>query len=199
MHQIGKAFLNGLATVLPVALTLYLAYLFAVGAERLMGRAVRLMLPDQYYWPGTGLVLALLAITLIGLIVGLPWLRILFRLNDTLFRSIPIIKTLYATIQDFTFFVTHLRDRADTGRPVRVRLMDEIELIGLVTDSDPAIAGNSADKPHRVLVYLPMSYQLGGYTLLMNRDRLQPVDMTIEDALRFVVTAGIQPAPNTSS
>lgn len=193
MNQIGKAFLQGLATVLPVTLTLYLAWLLAVGAERIMGGAMRLLLPNGWYWPGTGLVLALIAITLIGLVVRLPLMKLLLRLNDAVFRRIPVIKTLYSTISDFTDFVTHLQDRSDTGRPVKVRLWDEIELIGLVTDPDPALANNTgAEETHRVLVYLPMSYQLGGYTLIINRDRLQPVDMPMEDALRFVITAGVK-------
>lgn len=193
MNQIGKAFLQGLATVLPVALTLYVAWLLAVGAERIMGGAMRLLLPNGWYWPGTGLVLALIVITLIGLVVRLPLMKLLLRLNDAVFRRIPVIKTLYSTISDFTDFVTHLQDKSDTGRPVKVRLWDEIELIGLVTDPDPELADNTGEAAdHRVLVYLPMSYQLGGYTLIINRDRLEPVDMPMEDALRFVITAGVK-------
>jgi uncharacterized membrane protein len=193
MNQIGKAFLQGLATVLPVALTLYLAWLLAMGAERVMGSAMRWILPEGWYWPGTGLVLALVAITALGLVVRLPLMKLLLRLNDAIFRRIPIIKTLYSTISDFTDFVAHMQDRQDTGRPVKVRLWDNVELIGLVTDPDPKLADNREDgENHRVLVYLPMSYQLGGYTLLIERDRLEPVDMRMEDALRFILTAGVK-------
>lgn len=164
-----------------------------MGAERIMGRAVRLLLPEGWYWPGTGLVLALIVITIIGLVVRLPLMKLLLRLNDAVFRRIPIIKTLYSTISDFTDFVAHMQDRQDTGRPVKVRLWDDTEVIGLVTDPDPKLANNAeGGDSQRVLVYLPMSYQLGGYTLLINRDRLEPVDMPMEDALRFVITAGVK-------
>ena len=37
-----------------------------------------------------------------------------------------------------------------------------------------------------------MSYQVGGYTLLLPRRLLQPVDMSREEALRFLLTAGIK-------
>jgi uncharacterized membrane protein len=36
-----------------------------------------------------------------------------------------------------------------------------------------------------------MSYQIGGYTLLLPRSYLTPVDMSFEDAMRFVITAGV--------
>ena len=138
-------------------------------------------------------MLALVAITALGLVVRLPLMKLLLRLNDAIFRRIPIIKTLYSTISDFTDFVAHMQDRQDTGRPVKVRLWDNVELIGLVTDPDPTLANNEqGSDSHRVLVYLPMSYQLGGYTLLIERDRLEPVDMRMEDALRFILTAGVK-------
>ena len=42
-----------------------------------------------------------------------------------------------------------------------------------------------------VLVYLPMSYMVGGYTVLIPRSELRPLKMSMEEAMRFVLTAGI--------
>jgi len=42
-----------------------------------------------------------------------------------------------------------------------------------------------------VLVYLPMSYMIGGYTVLVPRSLVRPVSMSMEDALRFTLTAGV--------
>lgn len=184
MHQIGKAFLLGLATVVPVALTLYLVYVLGMGAEQLMGGLLKLMLPTQYYWPGLGVLLAMIAITVIGLLVRLPWLGILVRLSDSTMSRIPLVKTVYSTIRDFTELVTNKGTGKEIGRPVTVRLWDEVTLIGLVTDEHL--------DDDRVLVYLPMSYQLGGYALALNRDRLEDLDMSIEETLKYVLTAGIQ-------
>jgi uncharacterized membrane protein len=36
-----------------------------------------------------------------------------------------------------------------------------------------------------------MSYQLGGFTILIPRDRLRPLDLGVEDAMRLVLTAGV--------
>ena len=48
-----------------------------------------------------------------------------------------------------------------------------------------------------VAVYLPMSYQIGGYTLILPRSAVTPVEMGIEDAMRFAVTAGVKAKTGT--
>ena len=191
MRQLGRSFLRGLAAVLPVAVTLYLVYVLAVGAERLMGGMLKLVVPTGVYWPGMGLLLALVAITAIGVVVRLPWMALLMRLADAIMSRIPLVKVVYSTVRDFTDFVTRMREHGDVGRPVRVRLWDDVEAIGLITDSEPSL-GPADGASERALVYLPMSYQIGGYTLSLHKDRLQPIEMSMEQALRYVVTAGIQ-------
>ncbi|MDH5470579.1 MAG: hypothetical protein OEX75_08300, partial [Gammaproteobacteria bacterium] len=42
-----------------------------------------------------------------------------------------------------------------------------------------------------VLVYLPLSYMIGGYAVLMPRSAIRPVDMSMEEAMRFTLTAGV--------
>ena len=40
-------------------------------------------------------------------------------------------------------------------------------------------------------MFLPLSYQIGGITVLVPRDALEPVDLTPQEALRFSLTAGV--------
>src|SRR5690606_41431583 len=53
-------------------------------------------------------------------------------------------------------------------------------------DAPKGIAGD------QVAVYFPMSYQVGGYTVFMPKEALEPVDMTREDAMKFILTAGLK-------
>lgn len=48
-----------------------------------------------------------------------------------------------------------------------------------------------SEDDQRVAVYLPMSYMIGGYTLLIPRSQITPIDLSFEDAMRFAVTAGL--------
>ena len=64
-------------------------------------------------------------------------------------------------------------------------------MLGIMTRSDLGVQGTEAFGAGRCAVYLPMSYQMGGYTLYLPRSMLTPIDMSVEDALRFAITAGM--------
>jgi uncharacterized membrane protein len=51
----------------------------------------------------------------------------------------------------------------------------------------PQVTGTS----DMIVVYLPMSYQIGGYMALVPRSAVELIDMSIEDATRLVFTAGM--------
>jgi len=67
----------------------------------------------------------------------------------------------------------------------------EFQVLGFVTREsfDDIPLEPAADDP--VAVYMPMSYQIGGYTLYLSRSLLTPVDMPFEEAMRLAVTGGV--------
>ena len=189
MKLLGTAFLRGLAIVLPVLLTIYLVYFIASSFEYLMGTVIRLVIGPEFYWTGMGLSIAVVGVVLLGLATRLPGFDLLLRLSDALFTRIPVLKTVYTTVRDLVGFISHAQESGEVGKPVLVSMADDLELVGLVTDMASDL-GNHAEK--RVLVYLPMSYQIGGYMVSVPRNRIQPLDMSVEDALRLTVTAGVR-------
>jgi uncharacterized membrane protein len=64
-------------------------------------------------------------------------------------------------------------------------------LLGFVTRQDLSRLPLGMEGRDTIAVYLPMSYQIGGYTLLLPRTMVEPVQMSMEDALRFTITAGM--------
>ena len=58
MRHVGNILLKGLAAVLPVGLTLYLVYWLGVSIERMLRPVIVSMVPEEYYWPGMGYLLA---------------------------------------------------------------------------------------------------------------------------------------------
>ncbi len=61
--------------------------------------------------------------------------------------------------------------------------------IGFITVSDTEEYTFIAD--NQVAVLLPFSYQMGGNTVIMSREHVVEIDMSVEDALRFIATAGV--------
>ena len=71
-----------------------------------------------------------------------------------------------------------------------------LRLMGFVTRDEFSDLPEGIAEPGEVAVYLPMSYQVGGYTVFMPRSQLSPVQMSREQAMRFVLTAGLKSKSN---
>jgi len=106
------------------------------------------------------------------------------------------VKTVYRAIKDFVDYFSP-GDGLETRKVVKLKLPGQpITLIGFITRED--FSRLPFGEPGEVAVYLPLSYQIGGYTLIVPADWLEPVDMPFEDAMRLVVTAGVSRRANDS-
>jgi uncharacterized membrane protein len=184
-------FLRGLGVVLPIALTLYFVVWAVREAEALMKPLALLLMPSAGdYVPGSGLVLAIVLVYLAGLLVQLFVIEWLVGLGQHLLERTPLVKSIYNALNDFMSSFSR-RPSETASRVVNVKLADELSIVGFITDPDPVALRAPGDPDDRVAVYLPMSYQLGGYTILVPRDRLRPLALGVEDAMRRVLTAGL--------
>jgi uncharacterized membrane protein len=195
MNTLGKLFLKGLAVVIPVALTLAILWWLAKSAEQLLGGLLIRFLPEGWYLPGMGLAAALLTTILIGLLSQLLLFRRLFSLGENVLHSLPGVKTIYAAIKDFIDYFNPDSQQA-MSKVVMVRIPgQEFEQIGFVTREDfrPLSLQTTVQDP--VAVYLPMSYQIGGYTLILPRACIRPTGMSFEEGMRLVLTGAITRKP----
>jgi len=195
MH-LTTTFLRGLGIVLPITLTLYLVVWIARAAETLLKPLALVFIPDRYYIPGSGVVLGIVLVYIAGLLVQLFVIEWLVRLGQRILERTPLVKSIYNALNDFVSYVAR-RPSEGVSRVVSVQIDDEVSLIGFITDSNPTLLRADGDPPDRVAVYLPMSYQVGGYTLLLPRERLRPLDLGVEDAMRLVLTAGVAGRPRS--
>ena len=74
----------------------------------------------------------------------------------------------------------------------------DVHAIGFVTREDVPTVLLEHGGQDWATVYFPMSYAFGGYTIYLPRDRLQPLDISVEDAMRLAITAGLTAAGNRS-
>jgi uncharacterized membrane protein len=191
LKRLTTTFLRGLVTLLPIAITLYVLVWLATTSETLLGKLFRLLLPDSLYHPGLGLVAGLLLVLAVGLLMELYIARRLWAQIEKLVLRIPAVKTLYGAVKDFGAFLSQSSAQRTRGQVVKVKVAQGMHVIGFVTREDfrdlPAgLAGEDS-----FAVYLPMSYQLGGYTVFVARALVEPVEMEVEAALRLAVTAGM--------
>ena len=186
--SIGTTLITGFITLLPVVLTIYLLYWMVVSSEEVMGAALRLVLPEMAYYPGMGTVAGVVIVFFVGLLMKAVLVRQLFAFGENILYHLPIIKTVYSAIRDLFDFFSPKKD--SFGRVVIVKIAN-MEIIGFVTQEDPERLPEAFRDRDCVLVYLPMSYMIGGYTLLVPSADVRPCKMSMDEAMRFALTAGI--------
>lgn len=190
MGSLGRILLKGLVTILPIGLTVYLIYWLGVTTESLLSEPIRWFVSDADYIPGMGLIAGFLVLFMVGLLVNAFIIRRVLSFMEGLVLRVPVVKSVYRAFRDVTKLVDTSGRKSDLERVVMVRVGPG-KVIGFVTQENAALPGMTPDAD-LVAVYLPMSYQIGGYTLYLPRSEVEPTDLTVEAAMRIVLTGGLR-------
>jgi uncharacterized membrane protein len=188
MRFLARIFLRGLVAILPLALTGYLAYVAVAAVETMLRGSVVWFFGEERYWPGMGFLLSIALVFVSGLLMFSFVVRRLHRAFVGVLERIPGVKSVYGILVDVVRLFGSGEQRA-FRRVVLVTPEQGFEQIGFLTKDDFSdVPEVGSDK---VAVYLPMSYQIGGFTILVPRSRVRQIQMSVEDALRFCLTAGV--------
>jgi uncharacterized membrane protein len=191
-RHIGRIFLTGLLTVLPIIATIYFTVWVLTVLEGFFGKQVMLLIPDQWYRTGMGLVVATVFVFLVGLLMHAILFRRLFGWAERVLLEIPLVRSVYAALRDLLgLFAEH---KEPSLQVVSLALPGNLRVLGFVTREDFGDAPPGIARPGEVAVYLPMSYQVGGYTVLVSKSAVTPVAMSREEAMKFILTAGLKSA-----
>jgi uncharacterized membrane protein len=190
LRFISRHIFTGLITILPVIFTLYLFYWFIVSTESFLGDMIRLLLPNAQYWPGMGVLAGLSLVFIIGLLMHIYVVQRLFSKAEQLLYHTPLIKTIYRAFRDFFHFFSASKNN-DFEQVVAVKLDNGMQLVGFITQQHSEQLPQGLNVEGSVLVYLPLSYMIGGYTILVPKQSISALDMTMEEAMRFILTAGV--------
>lgn len=187
MKTIANTFLKGLLLTLPAVITFGLIYwLFAI-AEDLLSIPLQLLLPEGWYITGMGVASAVVIIFAVGVLVQAYLVGRLFQLFESLLERIPLVKTLYGSAKDLLYFVA---GNKSTGmqKVVSITIADDIKMIGFVTNEDVTLG----DQSELITIYLPLSYQIGGFLMYLPRSRCEPLDIPVQQAMQQVLTAHVR-------
>ena len=194
VRKLWNALVRGLVVVLPMALTAWLLWWLGTTVESLLHRVIVLLVPEEHYRPGMGIAAAVLLLIAAGVLVNAFIVRRLLAAWERLLERIPIVKSVYGAARDFVQMLPASGERRELNRVVSVAFGDSTA-IGFVTRDDATELGLGRPAEGCVAVYFPMSYQIGGYMLLVPRERVEPLEIPIETAMRMVLTGGMSGAP----
>lgn len=195
MKLVGMIFLRGLLALLPAVLTLYVIYHSLAWLNGFTNALLTRLWPAFPELPGLGIALGLLAIFAFGLLVSTRLTRQLVALLEAPLRRVPLVKTLYNALRALADYMGPSETRR-ANQVVAVRPPGTpVQLVGFIMREDleglpaPLAAADS------VAVYLPMSYQIGGYTAFVPREWVQPLEIGVEAAMREALTGWIGTTP----
>lgn len=191
MAFLSRVFIKGLVTLLPITLTIALLIWIVSKAEWAFGEPLREVLPPAFYFPGVGVATALVVIFLAGLAVNNYLTNQFVGWLEARLERVPIIKSIYAPIRD----VTHLfskNEKAPTQRVVMVRLANGIETMGLITRERFNDLPAGTIEPDHVAVFLPFSYGVGGFTMIVHKSALRETSLPAERALQLSITGWVK-------
>ena len=191
MKSISSTIVKGLAAILPLAICIYLLYWLFTATENLASAAYLAIFPERFYFTGLGILLAILILLAAGLLVQTFLVQWILNIGERIINRIPLVKSVYTSIRDFMQFVSSSA-ASDADKVVAITLPDGSKMIGLVTSETLAEEFFEGEDAKRLGVFLPMSYNLGGYTIYVKRDQLEVLDIGVEDALRIVLTGGVR-------
>ena len=187
--KIRNNFIAGIVVLIPIGITLYLT-LFLI---RISGRIIpKEINPNNYLpfnIPGVEIVIALLVITFIG------WLSLsflgkkFFELFNNILRKIPILRTIYSAIGQMTETFT----KTDNGQKSVVLLeypRKGIWAVGFATKENKGLIKNKVGEDI-INIFVPTTPNpTSGFLLMVPKKDLIYLDVSFEQASKFIVSAG---------
>ncbi|MGM7724202.1 DUF502 domain-containing protein [Metabacillus sp. Hm71] len=187
MRSIVRSFINGILTIVPIILVIYVVYKTFMFLDGILGSVLKPYLKDDYI-PGIGILCTFILITILGWLSTKVFTGALFRLVDRLLEKIPVIKTIYSVIKDT--INSFLGEKKSFSKVAIITIPGtKMKSIGFITTEDLESFYDPL-KDH-VAVYIQQTFQIAGFTFLIPKDEVEIIDVKPEDAMKFILSGGM--------
>ncbi len=192
MKTLGLLLIKGLSAILPISVVLFFVFWIGSIAEHALGELLQAVLPERIYLPGMGLLAGLILAIGVGLLLNLWLFQRMVEMVEGWLTRVPLVKTVIGGIKDLMAFLAN-GNKINAGNKyvVKVDMGNDMRMLGIMTRQDLNGTGLEAMGEGYCAIYIPFSYQMGGYTIYLPRSKLTPINMPVEDAIRFAITAGM--------
>ena len=187
--RIRNNFIAGVVVLIPIGITLYLTLFIIKLSEKLIPKGIN---PNSYLpfdIPGLEILIALVLITLVGWI-SLSFLgKKVFELFNNILKRIPILRTIYSAIGQMTESFT--KNQKDQSSVVLLEYPRKgVWAVGFATNENKGVISTKV-KEDLVNVFLPTTPNpTSGFLLMVPKKELIYLDVTFEQASKFIVSAG---------
>lgn len=186
-----RYFLTGLLVITPIWGTILVLKTLFVTVDSILGNMLADIVTEDYYVPGLGILTLVVLIFLAGM-MGTNFLggRLVKRWEEILDR-VPIVRGIYATLKSMMDILS-FKQRDKYDKVVMIQFpKDGNYVLAFVTGETRDEVQELAPEP-LVHVYVPTSPNpTSGYFLLVPEREVESVDMSVEEAMKLIVSGGL--------
>ena len=187
--RLRNYFITGIVVLIPIGFTLYLSKFLITISTKLIPSSLNPNTYLQYSIPGLEILLTVIFITIIGGLslsfLGKKFLQII----DDLFKRIPILRTIYSAIGQMTESFTSSNKNEKSVVLVEYPRKGSWA-VGFATKENKGEIVKKTNK-NLVNVFVPTTPNpTSGFLLMFPKEDIIYLDMTFEEASKFIVSAG---------
>ncbi|WP_084175015.1 DUF502 domain-containing protein [Afifella pfennigii] len=195
--RLRSYFLTGIVVAAPIGITVYLTWTFIAWVDAWVKPLVpRAYNPDNYLpfsVPGFGLIVAILALTLLGFLTANLVGRTIVSWGEILLERMPLVRNLYRALKQI--FATVLSQSSRSFQQVGLIEYPRRGLWALVfiaTEAKGEVSVRLEEAGETMAVFLPTTPNpTSGFLLFVPVQDVILLDMTVEEAAKLVVSAGL--------
>ena len=182
-------FITGVVVLIPIGFTLYLSKFLINLSSKILPENIN---PNSYLpiaIPGIEIIITIIFITIVGgLSLSFIGKRIL-KLIDDLFKRIPFLRTIYSAILQMT--ETFSKKDDDKKSVVLVEYPRKgVWAVGFATKENKGLMAEKTNKK-LINIFIPTTPNpTSGFLLMFPKKEVIYLDMTFEEASKFIVSAG---------
>ena len=197
--------LKGSLVVFPVLITIWVIWSLVRWIDGLGQKTLEPFHLDYLIFPGSGLIIVVVILYAVGLLFQFNYINWVFTKIEKSLMRFPLVKTVYTAMKDLAGMFDNKQNSDQQVVLLDMQSSGLGYIVGMITNRNlPSAINNALDidnttEKQLVAVYLPMSYMVGGYTILVDSGKVKVVDWTFEEAMRFALTAGVSQKPESIS
>jgi uncharacterized membrane protein len=196
--RLRNYFVTGLVVVGPVSITIYIAWNFITMVDAWVKPYVpRIYNPDYYLpfpLPGVGLLFAVVLLTIIGALAGKLLGRSLISAGELMLGRTPIVRNVYRGLKQIFESVVTASSPSQSFQKVALMEFPSKGIWSIVFVTGEAAREIAKELPGQDLISVFMPTGMlppSGFVCFVPRDSVLPVRMTIEDAAKIIISAGM--------
>lgn len=198
MKRLSNYFLTGVVVIAPVAITAYLVWSIIGWVDSWVKPYIPIAYnPDHYLpfaVPGFGLLVALLGITLVGFLAANFIGRSIVSFGEKLLSRMPLVRIVYRGLKQI--FETVLANRSELFTQVALfeyPRRGAWSIVFIAKQQETEINDALRERHGKTIaVFRPISPNVTtGYLLYVPEEDVIPLDMTVEDAAKMLISAGL--------